>query len=140
MQIGRKIYYDNRTGEVLADTGQRSGSVRETTQEEDFATYLRLAERAPESVGMIQLEYDQYKQDFDEGVLERIDPDTKELFFNYAGPIDPEAPQEPRKPLSVEVEELRQENILLKAQNSAISERTEFIEDVIADMAIQVYQ
>lgn len=124
MQIGRKIYYDNRTGEILVDTGQRSGSVRETTQEEDFATYQALAERVSETVGVIQLEYDQYKQDFDEGVLERVDPDTKELFFNYPGPVDPEAPQEPRKPLSVEVDELKQADIENK---QAIAELTMMI-------------
>ncbi|WP_411552182.1 hypothetical protein [Paenibacillus lautus] len=124
MQIGRKIYYDNRTGEVLADTGQRSGSVRETTREEDFSTYLRLAERTPESVGMIQLEYDQFKQDFDEGVLERVDPDKRELFFNYPGPDDPEAPLEPRKPLSVEVDELKAADIENK---QAIAELTMMI-------------
>lgn len=44
------------------------------------------------------------------------------------------------KPVEVEIEELKQENKLLKAQNNATSERADFIEDVVAEMAIQVYQ
>ncbi|EHB65277.1 hypothetical protein [Paenibacillus lactis] len=51
----------------------------------------------------------------------------------------PELPG-PEPTLSEQVAELKQENTLLKAQNSALTERTEFIEDVIAEMAQQVYQ
>jgi len=51
----------------------------------------------------------------------------------------PELPG-PELTLSEQVAELKQENTLLKAQNSALTERTEFIEDVIAEMAQQVYQ
>lgn len=39
-----------------------------------------------------------------------------------------------------EIEELKHENQLLKAQNNALSERADFIEDVVAEMATQVYQ
>lgn len=39
-----------------------------------------------------------------------------------------------------EFEVLRQENTLLKAQNQALTERADFIEDVVAEMAAQVYQ
>jgi hypothetical protein len=34
---------------------------------------------------------------------------------------------------------LEQANLLLKAQNVALSERADFIEDVIAEMAMQIY-
>ncbi len=37
-------------------------------------------------------------------------------------------------------ESLQQENNLLKAQNQALTERADFIEDVVAEMATQVYQ
>lgn len=39
-----------------------------------------------------------------------------------------------------EIELLQQENLLLKAQNQALNERADFIEDVVAEMAVQVYQ
>lgn len=39
-----------------------------------------------------------------------------------------------------ENDQLKQENTLLKAQNQALTERADFIEDVVAEMAVQVYQ
>ncbi|NEU61335.1 hypothetical protein [Paenibacillus sp. ALJ109b] len=38
-----------------------------------------------------------------------------------------------------EFETLKQESTLLKAQSSALSERADFVEDVIAEMATKVY-
>ena len=35
---------------------------------------------------------------------------------------------------------LEQKNKLLEAKNQALSERADFIEDVVAEMSIQVYQ
>ncbi|WP_106494863.1 hypothetical protein [Lentibacillus sp. Marseille-P4043] len=44
------------------------------------------------------------------------------------------------KRLLEENEQLKKDNELLKAQNKATSERADFIENVIAEMAMQVYQ
>ncbi|MCM3758216.1 hypothetical protein M3197_12155 [Sporosarcina aquimarina] len=44
------------------------------------------------------------------------------------------------KPIYIEIEEIKLENVLLKSQNQAITERADFIEDVVAEMAAQVYQ
>jgi len=125
MHIGRKIYYDLTTGNVIVDTGERSGFVRETTQEEDFATYRALAERVQDTVGCLQLEYGQYAQDFAECKSYRVNPDTLELEFSYPDPSETE-PTEPvyRKPLSIEVDELKQSDIENK---QAITELTMMI-------------
>ena len=64
MEIGRKIYYELSTGNVLQDCGERSGSVIETTQEQDFASYVSLSQRVPSTVGVIQLTYGQYADKF----------------------------------------------------------------------------
>ncbi|WNS42857.1 XkdW family protein [Paenibacillus sp. MMS20-IR301] len=45
-----------------------------------------------------------------------------------------------KPPELTEIEQLQQENMLLKAQNNALSKRADFIEDIIAEMAMQVYQ
>ena len=42
-------------------------------------------------------------------------------------------------PVNTTIEELAEENKLLKAQLQAQSDRSDFIEDCIAEMAIQVY-
>ncbi|WP_341348556.1 XkdW family protein [Paenibacillus sp. FSL H3-0469] len=44
-----------------------------------------------------------------------------------------------KPPVLTEMEQLQQENMVLRAQNQALSERADFIEDIIAEMATQVY-
>ncbi|WP_270166088.1 hypothetical protein [Paenibacillus sp. SYP-B4298] len=83
MQIGRKLYYDKSSGKILVDTGQRSGNVVPTTTEQDFAVYGSLAERIPDTVGLLELEYGAYEQDFAESSGYRVDPETKQIFFSY---------------------------------------------------------
>ncbi|MED4206600.1 hypothetical protein [Neobacillus mesonae] len=50
-----------------------------------------------------------------------------------------EEEKKPPAPPKSEIDILREQNALLKAQNIALSERADFIEDVIAEMAMQVY-
>ncbi|WJH28460.1 hypothetical protein N6H13_26060 [Paenibacillus sp. CC-CFT742] len=141
MEIGAKVYYDNQTGNVIVTIGQSRGSVVETTKKQDFDAYLALAERVPDTVGLIQFEYGAYAADrADGGVITRIDLETMEPLFTYPDPVDPETPQEPRPALSKQIEALEQETLLLKAQSGALSERADFVEDVIAEMAVQVYE
>lgn len=115
MQIGRRIYYELSTGNIILDTGERQGAVVPTTIEQDFQTYRALAERVPETVGVLELEFGQYAQDFAECSGYRVDVsgETPVLVFSYPDPNDPEAPPVYRKPLSEEINDL-------KAQNAAI--------------------
>jgi hypothetical protein len=64
MQIGRKIYYENSTGNVLVDTGERDGSVIPTTQEDDFTFYSALSGRVPSTIGCLQLNFGDYAANF----------------------------------------------------------------------------
>lgn len=125
MKIGRKIYYDLATGNVIVDTGERSGSVVPTTVEQDFQSYAALAERVPETVGVLELEYGQYAQDFAACNGYRVDVSgaEPELVFSYPDPEDPDAPPVYQKPLSEEVAEVKQAiaelTILLAQQGGA---------------------
>lgn len=68
-----------------------------------------------------------------------LDPQPTEAELQAAWEAYQEA--EANKPVELtEIEQLQQENLLLKAQNNALSERADFIEDIIAEMAMQVYQ
>ncbi|MEK4715329.1 hypothetical protein [Sporosarcina sp. FSL K6-5500] len=107
MKIGRKIYYDKATGNIVLDTGERQGDVIETTIEQDIAAYTALSERNRGTFDVLELEYGQYAQEFAESNGYRVNPETKILEFSYPNPNEPEAPQEFRKPLSQEVEELK---------------------------------
>lgn len=66
MEIGMRIYYDIATGNIIVNTGERSGDVVETTREQDFNVYVALSDRVPETVGVMELEYGEYAQDFRE--------------------------------------------------------------------------
>lgn len=117
MNIGRRIYYDKATGNVIVDTGERSGHVVPTTVEQDFRSYAALAERVPETVGVLELEYGQFAEDFAacNGYRVDVSGETPTLVFSYPDPSNPEAPPVYRKPLSEEVAELKQRQELMQA-------------------------
>ncbi|PAD31886.1 hypothetical protein [Paenibacillus sp. 7523-1] len=122
MEIGAKIYYDKETGIVIQEVGERSGGVVETTTEQDFTVYSALAERVPDTVGMIQFEYMEHEQDREEGGrITRIDLNTLEPLFTYPESVDPETPQEPRPALSKQVDEMQRENGELKQAVAELS-------------------
>lgn len=122
MEVGRKIYYEKNTGNVILNTGERSGDVVQTTDEEDFSTYSALAERVPETVGVIRLEYGAFASDYTEGgVITRIDLKTMEPLFTYPDPVDPETPQEPRPALSKQVDIMQQDSGELKQAVAELS-------------------
>jgi hypothetical protein len=91
LKIGRKIYYDKTTGNILVDTGERQGSVIPTTIEADTQAYTALSERKRETFDLIELPFGAYSQDFAECDGYRINPDTKEIEFSYPDPNQPEA-------------------------------------------------
>ena len=113
--IGRKIYYDKSTGNVILDTGEMMGAVIETTVDQDFETYQALKERVRDTVGVIQLEFGQYAQDFAECNGYRVNPETLELEFSYPDPNATE-PQELvyQKPLTEQVKELEQRQQIIQ--------------------------
>lgn len=83
MQIGHKIYYRKASGEVIFKTSEMSGSVLETTTEEDFEFYPQLQGFDQDKVGMLQLEYGQYADDFARAASHYVNPETNQLMFNY---------------------------------------------------------
>ncbi|MGE7828886.1 hypothetical protein [Paenibacillus sp. NPDC093718] len=107
--IGNRIYFDKLTGEVIIQTGHRRvfDEYVVPTVEDDFRAFVKLSERNPETVGVLELEYGQYAQDFAESDGYQINPETLELEFFYRDPNDPEQPPVFQKPLSEEVEALK---------------------------------
>lgn len=124
MKIGKKIYFDIITGQVLVNIGERQGDVVRTSIEQDIDTFKLLSERNRESFDVLELAYGQYAQDFAEcngygvniNLLSTLADDEKHkaLEFSYPDPNDVET-QEPvfRPPLSQQVQQL--EHKLLNA-------------------------
>jgi len=137
-KIGRKLYFDVATGEVILDTGEKMGSVIATTVERDIETYKVLSERNRETFDVIELPYGFYNADFSACNSYRVNPETKEIEFSYPDPNEPEVEQPYRAPLGEEVERLQKENTLLKAQNSALTERTDFHEEVLTEIILTI--
>jgi hypothetical protein len=112
VEIGRRIYYELATGNIIQNTGERSGSVVETTQEQDFAAYAALAERVPSTVGVLELAYAQNGQDFQTCTGYKVDITgaTPTLVFSYPDPNVPPEPPVYQAPLSTQVTELKSQN------------------------------
>ena len=113
MNIGRRIYYELATGNVILDTGERSGYVVPTTIDQDFENYAVLSLWNRESVGVLELEYGQFAADFAScnGFRVDVSGETPRLVFSYPDPQNPEAPPVYQKPLSEQIAELREENL-----------------------------
>jgi hypothetical protein len=124
MQIGRKVYYELQTGDVVLITPEKFSGTP-TTKEQDFAMYEALSIRNPETVGAIQLEYGQHSSDFQTCNSVRVDLDTGGLLFNY--PVF-------EAPLSVQINALRTENTELRAQNQTLNQQVSDLEMAIASL------
>lgn len=113
MKIGKRIYYDNQTGEVILDTGERSGNVVPTTVERDNEVFKQLSERNRDTFDYIELEYGQYREDFLHATSYRVNPKTRELVFSY-DKIDEVEETEPiyQEPLTEKVERLEKEQLI----------------------------
>lgn len=122
MEIGRRIYYDVTSGEVIANTGERSGNVVLTTVEYDISVYIALSERKRETFDHIELKYGQYAEDFATCNGYRVNPATKKLVFSYPDPNKPEPEQPSRKPLTEEVDELKSnhENLVKQLSDKGV--------------------
>ncbi|MGG2091231.1 hypothetical protein AB1283_25930 [Bacillus sp. S13(2024)] len=107
-QIGRKIFYEILTGNVIIDTGERQGSVIETTVEQDIKSFSVLSERNRDTFDVIQLKYGAYSQDFVSCNGYRVNPETKRIEFSYPDPNKPETQPIYQKPLSEEIAETKQ--------------------------------
>jgi len=126
LQIGRRIYYDKATGNVILDTGERQGAVVPTTIEQDFQTYAALAQRVPDTVGVLELQFGEYAADFAacNGYRVDVSGDTPTLVFSYPDPSAPEAPPVYQRSLSEQIAEVRAENLTIM---EAIAELYEMV-------------
>lgn len=80
-QIGRTIYYDLATGNVLCDTGERRGDVFDTTEDQDFAAFPQLQGLNKSTVCVLNLGYGDYATDYQTGYISHVDPNTQAVTF-----------------------------------------------------------
>lgn len=128
MPIGRKLYYELDTGDVILVVPEKhSANAKNTTKEQDFQMYEVLQARNPETVGLIQLEYGQYQAEFQSARSVKVDIETGEILFEYPH-FEP--------PLITQVENLKTENQLLQAENEQLKQRADEIEQAILELSM----
>ena len=121
--IGRKIYYELATGDVILIVPEKHGqNAINTTKEQDFQMYDVLAARNPDTVGVIQLEYGQYQAEFQSARSVKVNPETKEILFEY--PVY-------QPPLITQIEQLKAENENLKVINQQLQEQIQLQQEQI---------
>lgn len=115
MAIGRKVYYELATGDVVLTTLEKPNiNAVNTTKEQDFEIYDVLQARNPDTVGVIQLEFGQYQSEFQTAKSYKVNLETNELVFEY--PVY-------NPPLTEQIERLKSENLSLKEENQELKEQ-----------------
>lgn len=116
MDVGRKIYYDNLTGNVLVDTGEMVGSVVEATNEQNYEAYTVLNERNKKTIGVVRLKYGKFAEDFRTCSGYRVDLATEKIIFSYPDPTAPEEVITPLVPLTEQIVTLEERIAALEAK------------------------
>lgn len=94
--LGKRIYYLKVDGRVILDTGEAEGWVLPTTTEDDWRIYSELNKYNKNEVDYIELKWGEFKTEFAECTSYRVNPNTKELEFDYTPvPDPPEVPTSP---------------------------------------------
>jgi hypothetical protein len=109
MQVGRRIYFDKTTGNVIKDKGELQGAVVATTIEDDIVVFKELSERNRNTFDYIELAFGDHAQDFAECNGYRVNVANKTLEFSYPDPNEPTAPPVYQKPLSEQVSALSEQ-------------------------------
>lgn len=113
MPVGRKLYYELATGDVILITPEKHSEFAiNTTKEQDFQMYDVLHGRNPMTIGVIQLEYGQYREEFQLASSVKVNSQTKDILFNYP---------KYETSFTVRIEELQDQNIMLQSQLDALN-------------------
>ncbi|MES5883198.1 hypothetical protein [Bacillus cereus group sp. MG21] len=85
MFVPLRIYYDKKTGTIIQYTGnfQDNNMIQAPTIEDDFTSYKSLHERVKETVGVIELERNQYEEELYKATKVTVDVKTGQLVFDF---------------------------------------------------------
>lgn len=110
MEIGRRIYFDLSTGEIIFDKGEMQGAVIRTDIENDIENYTVLSERNRGTYDFVEYPYGHLREDFMMASRYKINISTREPEFVY----DDSGSSEPifeSVPLTHRVESLEGESL-----------------------------
>lgn len=114
--IKRRFFFDN-VGHIFFEVNLYG----ETTVDKDIADFKQLSERNRTTFDVLELPFGAFEQDFRECGGYKVNPITKTLEF-APKPITPADPLVFDRPLSVQVEELRQRDASIQDDQLFIME------------------
>lgn len=122
MNIGKRVYFDVKTGEVILNTGERSGWVVQTTIEDDIRAFKVLSERNRETFDFLEFEYGAHReQESIGGYVVGVELETKSLIFEYPTPDEQPPVVTTENPFD-SIRELKEENTTIKASMAELAE------------------
>lgn len=136
--IAGRVFYDKFTGEALLYYTNDNGISWPVSY--DLERSQTLADRVPSTVGVIEIEYGQYAQDFASCIGWRVDVSGDEpvLVFSYPDPNDSVKPPVYQPPLSEVVTTLEEENALLTLELAQTQLRLEQEEQEQASLLLEL--
>lgn len=122
MNIGKRVYFDVKTGEVILNTGERSGWVVQTTIEDDIRAFKVLSERNRDTFDFLEFEYGAHReQESIGGYVVGVELETKSLIFEYPTPDEQPPVVTTENPFD-SIRELKEENTTIKASMAELAE------------------
>lgn len=140
MDIGKRVYFDIKTGEVILNTGERSGDVIPLTPAQEIKTYQALRERVPGTFSYVEFEYGVHReQESLGGYISKIDITSvgNKPIFSYPK-TDGSVEETPLNPYDkIEQLEKDKEELLKKYENQ--KKATELLNLTMLDLVDAVY-
>lgn len=122
MNIGKRVYFDTKTGEIILNVGERSGWVVQTTIEDDIRAFKALSERNRDTFDFLEFEYGAHReQESIGGYIVGVELETKSLIFEYSTPDEQPPVVTTENPFD-SIRELKEENTTIKASMAELAE------------------
>lgn len=85
MFVNKRIYYDVKTGTVIQITGDYNdtGLYHKPSVDDDVQGYTNLRDRVRDTFDVIELERNQYADEFSKAISVRVDLKTKQPVFEF---------------------------------------------------------
>jgi hypothetical protein len=134
MKVPLRIYYDIDNGQVIQMTGnfEDKWMTEYESIETQIPKYTALSERNRETFDVIELPFGAYASDFRECSGYRVNVETGELEFSYPDPNEPGVEQPYVKPLSEEVEEIKNSQMTANEKYIALDKEIVSLEELKA--------
>ena len=124
--IGKKIYYELSTGNVVLTVPERHNeNAVNTTKEQDFLMYDVLQARNPLLIGVKQMAYKELQGDFNIANSVSINIENGDILFEFP---------KMEVPYATSIQSIKSENIDLREKNVELTNKSETLKTDVATM------